>query len=265
MKSCILFLIAAITTLNATAQKLPNKQEASFKAPANIKIDGKATEWGDLKAYNTAIEAYYKIANDDKNLYFILTASEPVIIRKIIAGGVTLSVKAAAAGNDKVVSVTYPLFDRKSPTKFNFLRSKDAIANRFRADTFMLAANKDIVTMAKQIKVNGAKTVRDTLSIYNEEGIMAASSFNNQVVYTYELALPLKYLRNAAGGSKVLAYNIRLNGSAYVDGVLFERVEGGMRRTSPIENSPANPWPAMEDMEIISVATDMSGTYTLAL
>ena len=246
-----------LTFISVKSQKLPNKQEQSFKAPANVKIDGKATEWGDFKAYNSAVEVNYTIANDDKNLYLVLSAADPVIIRKIIAGGVTFSVKASTGNN---VSVTYPLFNRNSPPKFNFLRSKAAISDAARADSFMRAASKDIAGMAKQIKVTGAKNVKDTLSIYNEEGIMAAASFNNQVVYTYELALPLKYLN----GGQVLNYSIRLNGSAYAEGVFFERIEGGQRLKSDIKRSPDNQWPAMKDMEIISALTDMSGMYTLA-
>ena len=49
----ILSILFAVITFTATAQKLPNVQATSLRAPANIKIDGKATEWNDkFQAYN---------------------------------------------------------------------------------------------------------------------------------------------------------------------------------------------------------------------
>lgn len=40
------------------AQKLPNLQQSSMRAPANIKIDGKPIEWGQYQAYNRATEIF---------------------------------------------------------------------------------------------------------------------------------------------------------------------------------------------------------------
>ena len=267
MKYLKLFFILAIVALNATAQKLPNKQEASFKAPTNVKIDGKAVEWGDFKAYNSATEVYYTIANDDKNLYLVVRATDAVASRKIIAGSITFSV--SATGVDAVkggTTVTYPLFDRKAMPAIN-LRNRAAIIARAAAvDSFVLASNKEFAKNAKQIKLTGIKATGDTLiSIYNEEGIMAAGSFDNPLAYTYELALPLKHLHKPVTKGSLLNYNIKLNGSAYAEGVFFEQIEGGTRLTSPDKSSASNPWPKMVDMQIIAAPSDVSGTYTLAL
>nr|WP_294790949.1 hypothetical protein [uncultured Mucilaginibacter sp.] len=267
MKKVILLLITTVACVTANAQKLPNKQEVSLKAPANVKIDGKATEWGDFKAYNSAIEVYYTIANDDKNLYLVIKVTDGVAIRKIIAGSITFSV--SAAGGDAVkggTTVTYPLFDRKAMPAIN-LRNRAAIIARTAAvDSFVLASNKEFVKNAKQIKLTGIKAIGDTLiSIYNEEGIMAAGSFDNPLAYTYELALPLKYLNKLVAKGGVLSYNIKLNGSAYAEGVFFEQINGGTRMSSPDKPSAGNPWPAMIDMQMIAAPGDVSGTYTLAL
>ena len=56
MKRITIIFLTTLWFASVQAQKLPNKQEISFRAPANVKIDGKATEWGDFKAYNSAIE-----------------------------------------------------------------------------------------------------------------------------------------------------------------------------------------------------------------
>ena len=67
--SILLTLLVSTISLVVHAQKLPNKQEISFQAPTNIKIDGKASEWNNqFLAYNNATDIYYTIANDDKNL-----------------------------------------------------------------------------------------------------------------------------------------------------------------------------------------------------
>src|SRR5476651_452394 len=79
--------------LNTTAQKLPTVQIGSLRAPANIKIDGKATEWGNqFQAYNNHVEFYYTLSNDDKNLYLTVQATEKEIVRRIMNGGISLVV-----------------------------------------------------------------------------------------------------------------------------------------------------------------------------
>lgn len=263
MKQIILFLIIAIASLCANAQKIPNKQEANLRAPAGIKVDGKATEWGDgFRAYNSATEVYYTIANDDKNLYLAIRATDALVIRKIIAGGITFSVGAGNVAK-QTVAVTYPLFDRKAPPNINLRNKAAIIASAVTADSFMMAANKELVSHAKKIMLSGFKNTGDTvLSIYNEEGITAAGLFNNHADYTYELALPLKYLNTAVTKGAILNYKISLNGSAYAEGAFFEQIEGGSRVSSPTIRG--KDLPAIKDMQLIAAPTDMSGTYTLA-
>jgi hypothetical protein len=263
MKQFILFLIIAIASLCANAQKIPNKQEANLRAPAGIKVDGKATEWGDgFRAYNSATEVYYTIANDDKNLYLAIRATDALVIRKIIAGGITFSVGEGNVAK-QTVAVTYPLFDRKAPPNINLRNKAAIIANAVTADSFMMAANKELISNAKKIKLSGVGTTGDTvISIYNEEGITAAGLFNNSADYTYELALPLKYLTVLSGERRVLNYTIKLNGSAYAEGAFFEQIEGGSRVSS--STIRGKDLPAIKDMQLIAAPTDMSGTYTLA-
>ena len=137
------------------------------------------------------------------------------------------------------------------------------MADAVKADSFLTALNKEVITKARQIKVAGIKNLTDTiLSIYNEEGILAAANFDKNFAYTYELALPIKYLNPKAVNASQINYNIRLNGSARAEGALFEHIEGGMRVSSPTLRS--KDLPAIKDMELISVPTDVSGVYTIA-
>jgi len=113
MKKFILSsLLLGSACLSTNAQKLPNVQTASLRAPANTKIDGKPTEWDNkFQAYNHATEVYYTLANDDDKLYLVVQATDRQIINKIIGGGVTFTVQKSGKKNDKGgISITYPLF-----------------------------------------------------------------------------------------------------------------------------------------------------------
>jgi hypothetical protein len=59
-------------------------QQVSLHAPANVKIDGKGTEWGTMRAYNPSTEINYTMANDAKKLYLVVQVSDPD--GKILAG-----------------------------------------------------------------------------------------------------------------------------------------------------------------------------------
>jgi len=83
-KKIIPVILFSIAFLNTHAQTLPKVQEASLRAPDNIKIDGKPTEWNNqFQAYNTATDLFYTIANDDQNLYLVIQAKKPLSISKI--------------------------------------------------------------------------------------------------------------------------------------------------------------------------------------
>jgi hypothetical protein len=206
--------LLSCTFLVVNAQKLPAKQEVSLMAPANLKIDGKATEWPEqLHAYNGNTEVFYSIANDAEKLYLVIQADKPVIIKKIISQAITFTVNNAAKKDFKnAVSVTYPLLHNNTGTILNGLKKGSAIN-----DSTINAMNSQLVDKAKEIKVIGVPATADSvISVYNDQGIKAAALFNSQKYYTYELAIPLKLLGLSANSANKFTYNIKLNGvSAY--------------------------------------------------
>ena len=108
--SGITFSALLSTCFTAQAQKLPNIQQGSLRAPAQVKIDGKATEWGSrFRAYNKATGIYYTLANDDDNLYLAIQAKDALIIRKVLTGGVVFSVNRSVKRDHEQVSLTFPL------------------------------------------------------------------------------------------------------------------------------------------------------------
>jgi hypothetical protein len=49
-KIIVVSLLLVLNISISFAQKLPVKQNTSVIAPVGVKVDGKITEWGDLKA-----------------------------------------------------------------------------------------------------------------------------------------------------------------------------------------------------------------------
>ncbi|MES2425907.1 MAG: hypothetical protein V4560_03000 [Bacteroidota bacterium] len=222
-------------SITANAQKLPNKQELSVRAPENIQIDGKLTEWGDkLQAFNRATEIFYTLSNDDNYLYLTIRINKPIIINKAISGSITLTVNGSGKKSDeKCPAISFPLLNSQigSIIRMNLYDKTLAI------DSLLIATNKTLVDNAKEIKISDIGAITDTLTgthtskkkyffrypLYdlpgyyiitnNSSGIRAAASFESKWIYNYELAVPLKYLNLTLG--KKFSYNIRLNGAMY--------------------------------------------------
>jgi len=256
----ILLLQLAIPFL-AYTQKLASKQQLGIWIPGDSKIDGKATEWNNkFQAYNKSIEAFYTIANDDKNLYLIVKAADQLVIRKIIAGSITFSVSPDEHKKSKdVVAITYPVFDADNLPNVNLKNqpasSKDAAVSRLQLDSFMRVANQQVVDKSKKIKITGSAALEDTLvSVYNQQGIKVVSHFDNKIAYTCEWMIPFKYLGISSNQGKFY-YNIKLNGSVRSEGSFIENIPGGVRVNGPV---------TMADMQFISSATDLSNEYIIA-
>ncbi|MFD2864442.1 hypothetical protein [Mucilaginibacter antarcticus] len=201
----------------ATAQKLPNKQQATFRSPAKLKIDGIVNEWGDrLQAYNHSTQIFYAISNDDKNLYLIVQAKHEEIISKIIRGGITLVVNHSLNKKDPApVTVTYPMLRGIYMSKV-----ANMVARKFykQPDTnyvepTVVAVNKVIDENSKTIVATGIKALdSDTLSVYNTEGIKAIAHLDVNKFYNYELAIPIKYLELAESSNNSFSYQLKVNG-----------------------------------------------------
>lgn len=259
----LLLLITCLITVIAFAQKRPKTQEISIRAPANVKVDGKLTEWNNLQAYNSNVGIYFTLANDDDKLYLIVKAVDPLVIRKIIAGGISLIINSGAEmDHNKPVTITYPLFGQKNWPAINVKDRpvlKDSTVNHLQIDSFIKVSNQQLGNRSKEIKLLGAIGLEDTLvSVYNQEGIKAMSQFDKQMNYIYELAVPLKYLGLSFKKQLQFRYKIQLNGANFAEGTLVEEIEGGVRTRwdGPVHVS-------MEDMKFIRYPTNLWGNYML--
>jgi len=209
-------LFILLNSAAAYGQKLPSKQQGSILAPATIKIDGKATEWDNkFQAYNNATDVFYTLANNDEVLYLIIQARERDVVDKILRGGITLTVNHTINKNDGgAISITYPILrdDAASNVLNTFARKSNEHRGADKKSINVDALNQTFDAKSKLIQIAGIKTITDdAISIYNENGIKASAKFDDQLSYTYELAIPLKYLMLPDNGANKFSYHIKVN------------------------------------------------------
>lgn len=264
-KTFVAFLLLIVFIFSAQAQKVSNVQKGSVRAPKNVKVDGKATEWDDkLQAYNHATQVSYAIANDDKKLYLIVTTDKRNIIGKIINGGLSFTVKKD--GKKDVAggpTITYPVFAFKEHPAINFeamdeVSTSDKDAGK-KKDSILAASNASLEEKAKYIRVNGVKDVDTLISVYNTDGIKARSAFDNKMNYVLEMAVDLKVFGLSITDIKAFDYNIMLNGVQFdfVPGINIKRNETGTVMSIDINSKVSKKYEGMTS------ATDCWGTYIL--
>ncbi len=249
------YLIAFCTCIgvNANAQKLPNVQSSGLYAPANVKIDGKTTEWNNqFQAYNKSTSIYYTIANNADNLVLAVQATNYMIIDKILSGGVTLTITSASNKNIAPVSITSPMLARSGRAPI-VVRLRDGGSL---TDVELTTLNNGLTANFKELSINGIATIPEpALSVYNEQGIKASAAIDINKAYNYEFAIPIKYITQLIGESGAFNYNVKLSGEKMNNPNTVVVVNGF---------GPNGPAPSADPyMELFS-PTDFSGTYTLA-
>lgn len=259
-------LPALLLSTFVNAQKLPNIQKSGLRAPANIKIDGKAPDWGNsLQAYNHAIQASYALANDDNKLYLIVSSNRKEIINKMINGGVSLIVNKVRKSATGGASVTFPVFNADNAPVISLnsmfdIKPGTPNADR-KMDSLVKASNSTLSDKDKFIRLSGVQDDIDTLiSVYNKNGIKAYSAFDNNKTYTLEMSVDLKVLGLSVNNASPFNYSIRFNELKldYVPGVDITRnTEGVITRANVVDVKMANSF-----MSVLNT-TDCWGTYTL--
>jgi len=254
MKKTSLLLFTAITFANTYAQKLPQVQQVSLRAPANVKIDGKDKEWnGQFQARNTATGIFYTISNDNENLYLAIYASNYDIVSKILTNGMKIAFNAKKKSTDNSIVISYPIpptpqeWKDVGPTLASKLSANDGLLNQ--AD--QLTRLKAIAGMHKRLKISGIDSfLEPSYSIYDSNDIMVRLDRPGEDVLYYELSIPLKYLGLNKSVSPKINYNIRLN-------------EHLLSRVLPPE-AVSGTLPGGNDEGAMIYATDFWGEYTLA-
>ncbi len=249
-------LLILSCTFTAFSQKLPNKQEISVYAPSNVKLDGKITEWGNLQAYNPATEISYTMANDNDILYFICSATELEVMQKILECGITLSINSADKNISTTppVAVTYPIV----PMRYVNIRN-ELIPNARLDEPTVKLVNDRISGQIKEIKISGFKNLSESsIPVYNEQGIVGTQYVGKDKVYTYELALPLKFISHLINIQGTFNYKLQINGGD----PNHVHIIGGTNPGSSY--SPSDQPPLSHGVSYLMSPIYFNGSYTLA-
>nr|WP_294791225.1 hypothetical protein [uncultured Mucilaginibacter sp.] len=230
MKKLQLLLFATVAFANVNAQKLPSVQQKGLRAPADIKIDGKAADWGDkFEAKNPTTELLYTIANDDKKLYLVIQTDVADVYNRISNGGIKLIIqKNGRKSEDGAAVVKFPFQERPGELMLNsagFQVSSDQIGitvnkvaekksvSKEEADSTMQANNKKLAGGIKWIYTKGLAGVDSLVSIYNDKGIEAGVSFDNKKAFTCEITIDLQLLGLTAAKAEKFSYHLVVNGA----------------------------------------------------
>jgi hypothetical protein len=248
----IVLLLNGIQTVYA--QKLPTIQTGSVKAPENIKIDGKPTEWPKFEAYNNATEFFYTISNDNNNLYIVMQATHSDIISKILAGGITFTIKNADKSNSITpASITYPYSPSGGQGVGYTIRT-----NKTLSEEQLTAINKQVSGDIKEIPLTGLKGINEEkISLYNDLGLRANGLVDHQKAYTCEIVIPLKYIQQVIDANGKFSYRLQVNGldTSGKDGFIVVGGQGANPSAQPVSHDSGN---------FMLSPTYLDGTYTLA-
>ncbi len=271
----LLSLLAVITQCTiAFGQKLPKIQTASVRASKSVKVDGKLSDANNkFSAYNSGQHIYYTISNDDNNLYLTAFTDDKLGSAKVFRGGITFTVVNPTKGKNDV-SVTFPAIKSRMEginiTEVNPLNTLKLLdvdtTNTAKVDSLLASSNSKLKTIYKQIHVTGVTEIVDPfIPVYNIQNILVGAGFDKKLRYTYELAIPLKYIQALAGTSKSFKYNIRLNSEPIVQ-VKSMPNPGRIMILEPLKVAGGQGSaiaPSLDD-EFLFNTTNFSGEYTLA-
>lgn len=207
----ILVFLFTFMLNKVNAQKLPLVQRTGLIAPKDLRIDGISAEWGGVyHAYNKNTRLYYSIANNNTVLYLTIHVNDPIVIDKLLAGGITLSIFSSDKKSDKGSStITFPLMQMQDRSSIVH-KIKDHDLN---IEQELTNINDQLTNSTKGIQITGISAIPDTLiSTSNTYDIKVASSINVKRELTCELSIPLRYLQKYIDSSGAFKYDIKLNG-----------------------------------------------------
>jgi len=255
-------ILIGIIPFISNAQKLPTEQTGSVTLPPEFKIDGLANEWNDkFQAHSKNTEINYTLANNSQFLYLAVQATDPLIIKKIIGGGITFTINTSGRRADNSpFSLTFPIIaNNRQIFVFTSLVDMALYANQKKSeDSVINVVNNKITTVAKEIKVKGFKTIADTLiAVYNDTGIKSATQVNKSGALICEFLVPIELLGISPNSGKMVFYNVMVNG---VTSIQQSNPAPGVTVRSVPHTLSTN----SSNINIAQYPTDFWGEYTLA-
>src|SRR5690606_8959372 len=160
-------IIAFVAVANLSPAFSQRKAELVItdRAQKPLSIDGQLDDWTDsLTLYNETTRLYYRLANDDQNIYLALQSASSEDLTKIFAGGISFSANIEGKKKDHP-TVTFPLPDRVTGGSRN-PRERPGLEEM----------QKQVLSRIRDIKVSGFKEIIDGgISLQNTYEIGRAS------------------------------------------------------------------------------------------
>jgi len=264
LKVLLLVFACEWITIIVNAQKLPVTQNASIRAPSNIKIDGQLSEWGGLlQALNPIDKLSYTISNDDENLYLTLVAPYKEACKKVLRGGLTFTVSQRTDKRRKDdpsnKAITFPIAKNQQYLglfenfeEYSGYTDKTGKGKRKRDSLFKLT-NQKAAAFFKTVEINDK-----IVPLTSIQGVMGSVQFNKNMDLVYELSIPLKYLGLNITYTESFSYNVCLNGES----MEMRDMERKANPSIPAPTPPPGYIPPSPDVAL--APTDFWGEYTLA-
>lgn len=170
-----------------------------------IKINGILEEWPNL-SNNKSTGSLYEFYNDQKNLYIALKFTDDAYIKKVISGGITLSINTNGKKNTKD---TYQV--TLLPTD-DFRTTRQFTSTPIKIDSATQTHRKQSLAKIKELQLAGFTEIPDSIiSIYNTYGIKIGAKADDKGNLNYEFCIPLEQLKLSIDKKPELAINIQFN------------------------------------------------------
>lgn len=170
-----------------------------------IKINGLLEEWPNLQN-NKSTGTFYQFYSDQKNFYIALRFTDDTYIKKVIAGGLTLSINTEGKKNVKdAYQITIaPVEDYRTTRQFT--------STPIKIDSATQAHRKEVLTKMKELQLVGFTEIPDSIiSIYNTYGIKISAKADDKGSLGYEISIPLEQLKMTADKKSDIAINVQFN------------------------------------------------------
>lgn len=198
--------------IGAVTAQSKNNTNTLLPPPADVKIDGNISEWGDsLRYYNAEKKLNYTLANDKDNVYMAIRVNDRTEQERILGAGLTLSIDTKGKKKDEF-TLTFPVAEAGAAGHFGGMGIKKPDGDNTTGEDHE-EMRRARLTKLRNIKVTGFKDIEDgTITTNNTYGIKVAINYDDNGYLVYEAAIPLKFFGDFKADKDEWAFNFKING-----------------------------------------------------
>ncbi|MCX6257950.1 MAG: hypothetical protein NTW49_08675 [Bacteroidia bacterium] len=197
-----------MTILAACSPKIADKILWQAKP---VIIDGKASEYPDMRYYSTETKMFYTLSNDGTNLYLCFRINDESMQMKIMNAGMEVWIDTLAKSKEQI-GILFPLADGE---KMNMKELRPPVSNeRIKPDRSFM--EKSFLLKQNLMQMVGFKNIaNDLIPIDDQSGINVKIDWDNENSMIYEAMIPFsafyKESVSAIDTSKIFTLSININ------------------------------------------------------